>query len=531
MAGAWRRGTVGVVAAAAVVLGGGGCIDPSAVPRQSALERLDVTIEIGSDRTVQVRTTATFVDDEGGLVAVPTGFGSSTPSGAALDGSPIGRVSGSLFAATDVRIRARTGTLTYAVDGAVDVWSDLTEVAIPIHAAAEDASRQDPLVGYRATIALPPGNDPDDAVVSWGGGLDQVIAVDGDTIVLEGNVAAWSRSDLLVGFTPGLAGSSGVDQGRDRPRRAAFDAEVASRAASTASTEEILDEQARDAALTRPLFLGVAVGIVLLMFLSAQRGKLRERRRLAALVDDVPGEVRTPPALDPPAVVALLVAKGERISRGGLAGSILRLVEQRVLELEGITSEEFVLRIAEPRPVLAGADALLLDAVAAAVAQRGDGGSLQGPPIWTEGPRRFWTPYRRAVLKEARAAGLLTRTHSPMMFLFYGVVFAFCTWPLWLDESLVLLVPVIGVASVICVFPFVAKLSMTDKGIRRRSEWLAFRRFLREEGQLEHVGAPGTAVWGSFLSYGAALGVAPTATDALVPPDADGDVRVRADAT
>jgi hypothetical protein len=40
---------------------------------------------------------------------------------------------------------------------------------------------------------------------------------------------------------------------------------------------------------------------------------------------------------------------------------------------------------------------------------------------------------------------------------------------------------------------------------------------LRENGQLEHIGAPGVAVWGDVLADGAAAGPADDAAAALSP--------------
>ncbi|MFN2505856.1 MAG: hypothetical protein ABR540_16780 [Acidimicrobiales bacterium] len=92
-----------------------------------------------------------------------------------------------------------------------------------------------------------------------------------------------------------------------------------------------------------------------------------------------------------------------------------------------------------------------------------------------------------------------------------------------------LLLPVGTIAGVILSIPFLSRVTITDEGVRRRARWLAFRRFLRAQGSLGDVGAPGIAVWGRFLTYGAALGVARAAAEALAPDDGAERVDVRAD--
>ena len=122
-------------------------------------------------------------------------------------------------------------------------------------------------------------------------------------------------------------------------------AQQALRDEGTASLEKTLDDQAKMADLVEPIFLGIAGLVVLFSAVSTRRSQRDERRRRAALDDDVPNELSEPPGSESPAVVNLLVAKGERVERGAVAGTILALVERCVLELHGLTSEEFVLRI------------------------------------------------------------------------------------------------------------------------------------------------------------------------------------------
>jgi uncharacterized membrane protein len=133
------------------------------------------------------------------------------------------------------------------------------------------------------------------------------------------------------------------------------------------------------------------------------------------------------------------------------------------------------------------------------------------------------------VATEARTAGLVERIHKPSVFLIYATIFASCTWPLWLDQRLVLLAPVAGIACMIASIPFLSRMTITDEGVRRRARWLAYRRWLRSQDQVGEVGAPGIALWGPQLTYGAALGVASSAVDALSPDDGDSRIDARAD--
>lgn len=520
-----------LAAVVVVVVAGAGCKDPAAVPRQSTLDRRDLDITVNADGSMVVTEQVHFVGDAGGLVGIPQRHPLEPVRDITVDGQPLAPGQGAplTFGGTELRIPGSAATITYAVGGGVQAYPDLTVAQLALHGSASDASRQDPLVELHATIHLPPGasGPAGDAVLPhWQNGFSQITRVEGDVLTLDGEVAAWTGSNLAVGFAPGTV-LPPTDLVHDQPQRAAFEAQQATFDESTRSLERTLEGQQFAADLTRPIFLGVAVFVVLLMVVSTRRQGRAERKRRAQLDDDVPEELRDPPTDDAPAVVALLLAKGERVGPGAVAGAVLGLAHRRVLSIDGITSEEFALRPAATRPSLSASDSLLLDAIGAALDADG---ARRGPPLWSSPPRRFWAPYRRAVLKEAKAAGLLARTHKPMLFGLYAVIFATCTWPLWLDQSQVLLVPVLSVASLIFGFPFLAKMTITDAGIRRRSQWLAFRKFLVAESALDQVGAPGVATWGPYLVYAAALDVATTAIDDLAPPDPDGRVRVRADA-
>lgn len=502
------------------------CRDPAAVPRQSRIERVDLDASVAADGSVRIEQRVTFVDDGGGLVAVPVSAGLTQLADVTLDGQPVAPASGS----TEVRVAARTATVAFTLRRAVELWSDITVAGFAVHADASDASRQDPLVAFHATITLPEAAAAGDVLAYWHTSLDQKVTVAGRVVTLDGNVPAWAPSEVAIGFAPGsvhLGPDDTIFLVRDLAHRADFEARQAQREAATESLEATLDDQAALAGLVRPMFLGLVVIVLAFTVASTQRVRHANRRRRARLDDDVPGELREPPGSESPAVVALLVAKGERVDRDAVAGTLLGLVERGVIELDGITSEEFVLRLRAPRPAVSAPEAVVLDALARTAGHAQ--GELRGPPLWRASTPRFWTSYRRAVVAEARRAGLVQRAYKPSLFGAYAAIFVGCSWPLWLDQSLVFLLPVVTVAGTILSIPILGRVEITDMGVRRRAGWLAFQRFLSQQGEIGEVGAPGIAVWGPYLTYGTALGVARAAAEALAPADGAERVDARGD--
>ena len=520
----WRRGVlIGVILL--VVLGASGCRDITATPRQSRISAVDVAAAVGADGAVQVEQRVTFVDDDGGLLDVPVGAGLAELSEITVQGQPVTMAPGAM----EVRVFGRVATIGFTVRRAVETWPDLTVLQLAVHSDASDASRQDPVVAFHGTITLPEAAAGGEVLPHWQSAVDRQVAVDGRVVTFDGDVLAWTGSEVTIGFAPGsvtLDADEALGLAHTSPHRADFETQQALRDQGTASLEKTLDDQARMADLVEPIFVGVAGLVILFSVVSTRRHQRDERRRRAALADDVPQELSEPPGSESPAVVNLLVAKGERVDRGAVAGTILALVERGVLVLHSITSEEFVLRMPADRSAVSGPDAVVLDALADAAAPSGE---LRGPPLWRASSRRFRAAYRRAVVAEARGAGLVERTLQPSLFLIYAMIFASCTWPLWLDQRLVLLAPVLGMAAAIASIPFLARLAITDEGVERRARWLAYRRWLRSQDQLCEVGAPGIVIWGPQLTYGAALGVAEATVAALSPDEGGGRVDARAD--
>ncbi|MCA1692378.1 MAG: DUF2207 domain-containing protein [Actinobacteria bacterium] len=165
-----------------------------------------------------------------------------------------------------------------------------------------------------------------------------MVTVAGHVVELRGKVPAWAGSELAIGFAPGLvqlAPADAVLMAHDVPHRPAFEAQQVQLDAATASLEETLEGQEATAALVKPIFLGVTVVVLGFAVMTTQRVRLAERRRRARLADDVPDELREPPGSESPAVVTLLAAKGERVDRDAVAGTVLGLVERGAIELDG----------------------------------------------------------------------------------------------------------------------------------------------------------------------------------------------------
>lgn len=510
-----------------VVVGLAGCNDPMAVPRRSRLDGIDLTAVVAPDGSVRVEQRVRFLDGTGGLVQVPVRAGSSQLTDVTLDGQPVAPGPGD----TEVRVDGAAATLGFTVRRAVSAWSDLAVLDLAVHADASDASRQDPPVPFRGTITLPEGAEGGDVVAHWQTALDREVVVSGRTVTLAGEVPAWAGSEVAIGFSPTVVRLSPDDtsvQAHVGPHRADFEAIQAQRDAATASLEATLDEQERLAGLVRPAFLGLAGVVLLFVVISTQRVRLAERRRRAKLDDDVPARVTEAPGSESPAVVALLVHDAERVDRGAVAGTVLHLAQRGVLEVRGITSQELVLHLPRQRPDVSDAEAIILDSLGRLGLDPAPD-ELRGPPVWAGRDDDLWGPFRKAVVTEARTAGLVDRAYKGSLFATYATIFVGCSWPAWIDLRAVYLLPVITIAGLILSIPILSHVTLTDQGVKRRARWLAYRRHLQEQRELRDVGAPGLVVWGDQLVYGAALGVATTAIPALSPPRGDEAVDVRRD--
>lgn len=507
-----RRAVAGLLVVILAV-GVAGCRDPAASPRQSRLERIDLAATVQPDGTVTVEQRATFVDAAGGIVAVPVVAGLAEIVALTVDGRETTVVPGG----TEIRVAAPTATLAYTVRRAVESWTDLTVLRLAVHEDASDASRQDPEVAFHGRITLPEPAAAGEVLAHWHTALDRQVSVDGRSVTLDGEVPAWAGSEVAIGFAPGSVQPASEDAPalvHSTPHRSAFEAAQAIQDDADRSLEETLDEQAALATLVKPIFLGLAAAVVLVVVVSTQRVRHRERRRRAALDDDVPDVLTEAPRGESPAVAALLLDPRLRPGPEAVAGTVLALVERGVLGLDGITSEEFVLRVPQEPPDVSPVEGAVLAALPA--------GELRGPPLWPRPPDGLWPAFRRAAVAEARAAGLVERALKGSVFATYASVFFACSWPLWVDESRWFLVPVVTIAGFILALPVFSHLTLTDRGVERRARWLAFRRHLGDNDSLRQAGAPGIALWGSDLTAAAALGVAAPTVRALAPSDGDG---------
>ena len=215
----------------------------------------------------------------------------------------------------------------------------------------------------------------------------------------------------------------------------------------------------------------------------------------------LPDVIRDPPSTLSPAVVSLVANGGHDIGNEAAAATVLDLADRGTVSLQGVTSEEFILR-ADAATGRTTAERAVIEALHAGAVPP------QGAP--------WWRTFRRAVLRDAKAEGLVRRRYPSALFVTSVVMLTLTTLPLWADS------PEKGVAGLVvgaifAMLPFVGGYVLSPKGHRVFFEWDLYRRFVRENAELADVGPPGIAVWGKHLVYAAALGAAPAAVKSLVP--------------
>jgi hypothetical protein len=274
-------------------------------------------------------------------------------------------------------------------------------------------------------------------------------------------------------------------------------------------------DQERTVQLVATIVLTVVGALGLLVWLLGLLRALGQRARVkvAGL-----GERDTPPDL-PPALVGIATGSAGRGERSLVAATILDLVSHDLVEIDGITSEEYVLRVPEGAVGVTGSEQAVLGALRQrAGVTRADGYTeLTGPPLWVDERRPKWLRgYRRALLAEASKAGLI----APV---FRGAIFFVLAIACGILGSIALLGSPLGVI-LATVGPWVALAGafltgqvLTKKGLDVRAHGEAYGRYLREHTELTEVGAPGVVVWERTLAYAAAVGAAPKAAEALSP--------------
>jgi hypothetical protein len=460
---------------------------------------------VGADGAVAVAGTVEYPTDDGGpfTVEAPT---LGTLREVRVDGNP--RTGGSTSMKLDPT--ARSASVAWVIDGAVERYADGAIVSLPVWTEADDLSGDDARNPVRVTVTLPA---PPVGAVHWPGASPAVATVAGTTITLNGELGPTTGSTLTFVLpaesVPGatlVPGATRVAafQERQRPDDEA-DARIADDLRSDADREDL-------EATIYWVVVALEIAVPFLVTLLAAVRTAAVRRRAAA---GVPDEIDDPPSDRRAAVVSLLHAEGQDIGREAIAGTVLELTHAGVLSVEGVTSERYLFRV--ERDGRTPAERELVGALRAAAAADG---TIGGPPLPVPAGGPWWRSLRREVVIDSRTAKLLRRRYPSSLFLTSVFALAITTIPLYARTPEALVAGFV-VASILGALPFVGGYVLTGAGHRERAQWNAFRAHLVHQADLGDVGAPGLVVWGPYLVYGAALGVAETAVRDLTPAGAE----------
>ena len=467
-----------------------GCDAPTRPEHATRVTTLDVTGAVQPNGDVLVRLLIEFPNDDGGVVRLgaPT---LGTVDGVQLDASPR-TASGQ---SVDLDVEGKEHNIVYVVHGAVERYPDAAIVTLPIWTNVQGASDDDKRVPITGSVQLPAAPS---GRVRWHDASPAQLTADGAVVRLQGEIAPTSSSALsfllpstAVPDAPVLAGASRV---------AAYESRQAPLDEADARLPGELRDDERREDLIANLYWG-AVGLeIAIPFLVTLLGLVRTgvvRRRAEA---GVPDELSDPPSDLPPAVVSLLHAEGQDIGNEAIAGTILDLANDKALQVDGVTSERYTMKV-NGASARSGEAALL-----AAIGERADpDGVVTGPPLGLS--RDGWWPLlRRDVVATARAERLLRRRYRSGLFITAVVALAITTLPLY-ARSPEAVIGGLVVAMILSSLPFIGGYVLTGEGHRERAKWEAYRVHLAA-ADLGDVGVPGVVVWERALVYGAALGVA-----------------------
>ena len=480
------------------------CDAPTRPEHDVRVRSVSLEAVVGADGTVAVSGTIEYPTDEGGpfTVAAPT-LGSLRD--VRVDGNP------RRGSSTEMKLdpTARSAAVAWVVDGAVERYADGAIVAVPVWSEADGLSGDDARIPVRVTVTLPAAPV---GAAHWHGASPAVTSVAGTTITLNGELGPTTASTLTFVLpaesVPGAAlvpGATRVAAFQERQRADDdADARIADDLRSDADREDL-------EATIYWVVVGLEIAVPFLVTLFAAVRTAAVRRRAAA---GVPDEIDDPPSDRRAAIVSLLHAEGQDIGHEAIAATVLELTHAGVLSVEGVTSERYLFRVERDGRTAAERElvAALRDAVAA-------DGTVGGPPLPVPPDGQWWRSLRREVVIESRNARLLRRRYPSSLFLTSVFALAITTIPLY-ARSPEALVAGFVVASILGAVPFVGGYVLTGAGPRERAQWNAFRAHLVHQADLGDVGAPGLVVWGPYLVYGAALGVATTAIRDLTPAGA-----------
>jgi ABC-type multidrug transport system fused ATPase/permease subunit len=257
--------------------------------------------------------------------------------------------------------------------------------------------------------------------------------------------------------------------------------------------------------------IALAGPALILYVLSLLRHLYRARPDVTA---GIPDELPEPPANHDPAIVGVLVGAGKP-PRRSVAGTVLSLATRDALSINEY-GEKIVIT---PKPNITPAnegEALVLSGLMERADEKGE---VVGPPFW-DGRVGWWRAFVRDARNRASAAGLL-EARIPLV----GLMVTLILVGTGLSLIFFWRIPVfVGLIIFVNGFPhLIARVSgyrLSDEGRRLRATWLAFARYLRNQGSLRDVGPAGVVMWGPNLVYGAVLGQAEKAARPL-SPDAD----------
>jgi hypothetical protein len=424
-----------------------------------------------------------------------------------VDGSP--RTDSASGGAVQLRVLKSAADVTSRVEGIAERYADVVIVTIPLWGEPRDGASSDPLVPVKGTLHLPA--PPLDGSLHWhGSAAGSTASVAGSDLQLDGAVTMNRDSDLV--FALPADALPAVPQLSTEVRRPYFDdRQQALDTADTRLRQQLADDADRED-LEEQIYWG-AIGVEIAVPLLVALGSfvLVEARRRKA-VAGVPSTVTDPPGRESPAVVELIVADGRDIGPGAVAGTVLWLAHRKALTLEAAGEGRYRLSLGSTTENVSVAEAVLLDALRPATTA----GPITGPPLPLahDGPWR--KPFRHAVLREAKTAGMLRRRYRSALFFTFTVLLVLTTAPLWFRTPEAAAAGTV-VAGILLMLPFVGGYVLSSKGHRAKAEWEAFGRYTKQQGDLSDVDPAGIVIWGPYLAYGAALGLAPTATHALAP--------------
>lgn len=496
---------VAVVFAAAFAIGGCDAA-PTRPERSTRTHRVTVDAEVSPQGMVAVRFNVAFTRRDGGPVGVRAPI-LTTASKITIDGAP--RSESVTDGVTQVRLRSRRGQVAFDLEGAVERYVDVAVITVPVWTAPEDAGRGDPPIPIEGAVRLPAPPVADAAFVH--GAPDGAVRIEGSRVTFSATASSRHSVDVVL-VVPGDA----VPEAAVLPGAARREYVIERQADQSAIDRELAKDLADDARRDDLVAAGywVLVGMeVALPFLVAGPRLVRTAARRRQAVAGVPDRLVDPPDTQPPAVVALLAGDGHDVGYEALAATILDLADRGVIGLEGPTSDRYRLRLSRASDgIRSPMDQVVVDALLEAEPATGH----EGPPLRLDPDAPWWSALRRATLRAAKDAGFVQRRYPSGAFLTSVLLLTATTIPLW-GRTPEAAVGGLVVAGILCMLPFVGGYVLSQAGHRCRAEWEAFGRRALESSEIDTAPAPAIAIWGPYLSYGAALGIAPAAVRHLSP--------------